>query len=177
MENPNSTRPARENEGPSSRTSPPPPYSGPTSSIESGHARGVVATMGKVDCKDVCVEVHGVRVTAAEVVEEAARMSFKDGVLVAIAKESGTIRPEGEASYLLREQGHARGILVRKGTLKMEGTKVYAEGRSVTTADALNENAEMTLEGIEIKGFAVVDVSLNARFENEGALKQGRGSN
>ncbi|CAG8644169.1 5601_t:CDS:2, partial [Acaulospora colombiana] len=182
MENSNSTTPSHNNEGlslPTPPTSPPPPYSNPGSSMELGnelywkfillsltmslgHARGVVATMGKVDCKDVSVEVHGLQVTAVEVVEEHAEMSFKDGQLVAFAEDNHRAGSEGGTSYLLREQGHARGIIVRKGTLKMEGTKVYAKGRSVTGADAFSKNADMTLKRIEIKGIAVVDSSLSA---------------
>jgi hypothetical protein len=138
-----------------------------------GHARGVVATGGKVNCKDVSVEVHGIQVTAAEVVEEDAEMSFKGGQMMAFALQDPATMQRVEALYLSGEQGiwivgsrpwspvysnlgHARGILVRKGKIKLEGTKICTVGIQVTTADALHHGAEMNLEGAQLKGFAIV---------------------
>jgi hypothetical protein len=148
-----------------------------------GHARGVVATGGKVDCKDVLVEVLGIQVTAAEIVEEGAEISFKGGKLDARALHDpatmpglGASSPPGEQGIWVIESkvespaysnlGHARGILVRKGKMKMEGAKISTFGNKVTAADALHPGAEMTLEGVTMKGVALVGLNLNlALFE------------
>jgi hypothetical protein len=70
-----------------------------------GHAKGIVATGGKVNCKDVFVEVHGIQVTAVEVVENDAEVTFKGGQIAAFAV-NGPATAQGVGTlYLPGEQG------------------------------------------------------------------------
>jgi lipoate-protein ligase B len=159
-----------------------------------GHARGVVATGGKVNCKDVSVEVHGIQVTAAEIVEEDAEMSFKGGQMVAFALQDPATMQRVRALYLSGEQGiwivdsrawspvysnlgHARGILVRKGKIKLEGTKICAIGIQVTTADALHHGAEMNLDGAQLKGFAIVGSDSTGSASKDSVVPFSNGGN
>jgi hypothetical protein len=80
-----------------------------------GHARGIVATGGKINCKDVCVEVHGIQVTAAEVIEEDAEVTFKGGQIAAFALRDPAMA-QGVGAYLPGEQG-IRTIITKSGSL------------------------------------------------------------